>query len=83
MYTDTFKNEFQNSITVKIETGPESLQLQLIGPTSVMENIITYKEAEEIHKGLTICVQRGQSGSMPITTSKKATRFIKTESSLE
>ena len=66
MYKHNFKNEIDNKITVKIknvkETGVnhktgnkykfDAVNLQLIGPTSMSGNIITYKEAEEIYKGL-------------------------------
>ena len=32
----------------------DSVNIQLIGPTSMSENIITYKEAKEIYKGLSV-----------------------------
>ena len=67
MSKNKFKNEIDNNITVKItnveetgvnhETGKnytfDAVYIQLIGPTSEMGNVITYKEAKEIHKGLT------------------------------
>jgi len=68
MYKNNFKNEIDNKITVKIknvkDTGVnhktgykykfDAVNIQLIGPTSMSENIITYKEAKEIYQGLSI-----------------------------
>ena len=64
MYKNNFKNEINNNISVKIKnikttgvnykTGDEykfdAVNIQLIGPTSISENTITYKEAKEIYK---------------------------------
>jgi hypothetical protein len=65
MYKNSFKNELTNKITIKIKktkdtftdkTGEthkfNAVSVQLIGPTSMSENIITYKEAEELYTGL-------------------------------
>ena len=68
MYKNNFKNEIDNKISVKIknvkDTGTnhktgdkykfDAVNIQLIGPTSTLENTITYKEAKEIYKGLNI-----------------------------
>ena len=66
MYKSIFTNEINNKIIVKIKNTKDigtnykskemfkfdAVDLQLIGPTSVMSNTITYKEAEEIYRGL-------------------------------
>ena len=66
MYKNNFNNELNNKITLKIKNVKDSnknsktenkykfdaVNIQLIGPTSMSENIITYKEAEELYKGL-------------------------------
>ena len=66
MYKNNFKNEIGNNITVKIKnikdtsinkkTGDkykfDAVNIKLIGPTSVSDNTITYKEAKQIYKGL-------------------------------
>ena len=68
MYKNNFENEIGNKITVKIknvkDTGVnhktsdkykfDAVNIQLIGPTSMSENTITYKEAKEMYKGLKI-----------------------------
>ena len=68
MYKNNFKNEINNGINVKIknvkDTGVnhktgnkykfDAVNIQLIGPTSMSENIITYKEAKEIYRGLSV-----------------------------
>ena len=66
MYKTNFNNEINNKITLKIKNVKDSnknnktkneykfdaVNIQLIGPTSMSENIITYKEAEELYSGL-------------------------------
>ena len=66
MYKTNFNNEINNKITLKIKNVKDSnknsktkneykfdaVNIQLIGPTSMSENIITYKEAEELYLGL-------------------------------
>jgi hypothetical protein len=66
MYKNNFTNEIGNNIIVKVKniknvgvnhkTGIkykfDCVNIQLIGPTSMSENIITYKEAKEIYRGL-------------------------------
>ena len=66
MYKNNFENEIGNKITVKIknvkDTGVnhktsdkykfDAVNIKLIGPTSVSDNTITYKEAKQIYKGL-------------------------------
>ena len=68
MYKNKFKNEIGNKIKIKIKNVTDigvnqktndkyildAVCLQLIGPTSISENIITYKEAKEIYKGLNV-----------------------------
>jgi len=68
MYKNNFKNEINNKITIKIKnvkdtginnkTGNkykfDAINIKLIGPTSMYENIITYNEAKEIYKGLSV-----------------------------
>lgn len=74
MYKNNFKNEINNKITVKIKNVKETclnyktgdkykldaVNLQLIGPTSMSENIITYKEATEIYKGLSVFLKKNK-----------------------
>ena len=66
MYKINFNNEINNKITLKIKNVKDTnknyktkneykfdaVNIQLTGPTSVSENIITYKEAEELYLGL-------------------------------
>ena len=66
MITTAFINELDNKIKIKIknqkDTGVNSktkqkikfdgISISIIGPTSVSENIITYKEATELYLAL-------------------------------
>ena len=66
MITTAFTNELDNKIKIKIknqkDTGVNSktkekikfdgISISIIGPTSVSENIITYKEATELYLSL-------------------------------
>ena len=66
MITTAFTNELDNKIKIKIknqkDTGVNSktkqkikfdgISISIIGPTSVSENIITYKEATELYLAL-------------------------------
>ena len=66
MITTAFTNELENKIKIKIknqkDTGFNSktkqkfkfdgISISIIGPTSVSENIITYKEATELYLAL-------------------------------
>lgn len=66
MYKINFNNEINNKITLKIKNVKDTnknhktkneykfdaVNIQLTGPTSISENIITYKEAEELYIGL-------------------------------
>lgn len=68
MYKNTFTNEIENKITVKVKnvktTGVnnktkekfkfDAVYLELAGPTSVSGNTMTYKEAKEIYRGLSV-----------------------------
>lgn len=65
-YKNTFINEIGNKITVKVkkakDTGTnyktkdkykfDAVNLELIGPTSISGNVITYLEAREMYKAL-------------------------------
>lgn len=65
-YKNTFINEIGNKITVKVkrakDTGTnhktkdkykfDAINLELIGPTSMSGNVITYLEAREMYKAL-------------------------------
>lgn len=77
MYKQNFNNEIDNKIIVKIKNVKDigtnnktddtykfdAINLQLIGPTSIYENIITYKEAKEIQKGLSIFLKNNKMKS--------------------
>jgi len=66
MIKSRFKNEIGNAVIIKMKnvrdrgtnhkTGDvckfDAINIQIIGPTSVSDNTITYKEARELHKGL-------------------------------
>ena len=74
MYKFNFINEINNKIIVKIKnkknTGTnyktkdkykfDAISIQLIGPTSISDNTITYIEAVELYKGLGIFLKKNK-----------------------
>jgi hypothetical protein len=58
VYKNTFHNELDNKIEIKIKNQLiynnnekyKGTNIKIIGPSSVSENIITYNEAKELHK---------------------------------
>jgi len=66
MITTTFTNELENKIKIKIKNQKDfgvnyktqqkikfdGISISIIGPTSLSENIITYKEATELYLAL-------------------------------
>ena len=57
MKSTTFVNELNNKITVKVkqhrtDSRYRGVTVMIVGPTSMSENLITLKEAKELHKTL-------------------------------
>lgn len=66
MIITTFTNELENKIKIKIKNQKDSgvnyktqqkikfdgISISIIGPTSISENVITYKEATELYLAL-------------------------------